>query len=89
MPTDNQVEKFSDVRGHVGSIRDVTPLDCESSNKAAPCASRWPWRPGPAKRGEIEDGTKKPFLKPQMPGWESGQREKGIRAVFEVYSRIC
>jgi hypothetical protein len=33
--------------------------------------------PDPAKRGEIEDGTKKAFLKPQMPGWESGQEGKG------------
>ena len=32
--------------------------------------------PDPAKRGEIEDGTKKAFLKPQMPGWESGQEGK-------------
>ena len=37
MPTDNQVERvLGGVRGHVGSIRDVTRLDRESSNRVSP-----------------------------------------------------
>jgi hypothetical protein len=41
----------------------------------------------PAKRGEIEDGTKKTFLTRCADGIET--EGKGIRAMFEVYSRIC
>jgi hypothetical protein len=37
MPTDNQVERvLGGVRGHVGSIRDVTRIDRESSNRVSP-----------------------------------------------------
>ena len=147
---------LEDVRGHVGSIRDVTPLDRESSNRACPVResvaldrSKRPPRqrgtaghlsgrddpraarplgaslrvrqlgapsgrpvnairhrgscrcrsvprlgvvmlndPAPAKRGEIEDGTKKAFLTSDAR-MGIGTEGKGIRAMFEVYSRIC
>ena len=42
----------------------------------------------PAKRGEIEDGTKKAFLTSDAR-MEIETEGKGIRAMFEVYSRIC